>query len=112
MSLPIWWYRPWCKVNANDIFLAALLSRIDAILDVPRAVLVAELPLSASIREALLEGSNDIADVLKMSSLYEAGSWQECLQLASGYHISEAELAKMYLAAVRWAEQAVGHVGA
>jgi len=97
------------KVNANDMFLAALLSRIDAILGVPRAVLVAELPLSENIREALLEGSNDIADALEISSLYASGSWQECLRLASGYRISEAELAKMYLAAVRWAEQAVGH---
>jgi len=98
------------KVNANHVFLAALLSRIDAILGVPRAVLVAELPLPSAVREALLEASNDIADALEISSLYEAGSWQECLGLASGYHIGEAALAKMYVAAVRWAEQAVGHI--
>ena len=98
------------KVNANELFLAGLLSRIDAILGLPRTVLVEELPLLDSIRRALLDGDNRIADALKISSLYEAGSWQECQSLASRYAIREAELAEIYLAAIRWGEQAVGQV--
>lgn len=65
------------RQQASAAFLAGMLSLVDAMLDADLEYLLNELPLSASIREALLAQKGKLADALALCSHIERGEWDK-----------------------------------
>ncbi len=68
--------------HANDLFLLGLLSVMDAILDQPLAVILAELPVRREIKEALLARSGLYRDMLDVATAHERADWEAISVLA------------------------------
>jgi EAL and modified HD-GYP domain-containing signal transduction protein len=60
-------------------FLVGLLSSLDAIMQAPLSDIVAQLPLTSTVRDALLNYAGEIGQVLRAVLAYEAGDWNTVL---------------------------------
>jgi c-di-GMP-related signal transduction protein len=97
------------KVNlarrADDLFLMGMLSLIDAILDRNLAEILAELPISKDIKEALLGEENQFRSVYDYILAYECGDWQKALDNATKLSIVDEDIPSIYLKSVDWVQQ-------
>jgi EAL and modified HD-GYP domain-containing signal transduction protein len=87
-----------------ELFLAGLLSTVDALTDRPLVEALAPLAVAPSIREALLEGAPPLGDALRIVIGFERGRWSVVEKLCAQYGAGEEEVARMYGEAVLWAE--------
>ncbi|HJN93779.1 MAG TPA: HDOD domain-containing protein [Dehalococcoidia bacterium] len=87
------------------VFLAGLLSRLDAILGLPRENVADGLPLNADVRDALRSRAGEIGALLQCAEAYEHGRWPEAARIAEGFGLKLAQLADHYHAAVLRAER-------
>jgi EAL and modified HD-GYP domain-containing signal transduction protein len=106
----------WCESinmaglpNADSRFLLGLLSLSDAVMDRPMRDVLAELPVSASLSDGLIERSGPCGSALKMLEAYETGSWYVMVGLASELGASPDEVAAKYLNALGWAHRVFAH---
>jgi len=88
--------------QAMSAFMAGLFSLIDVILDRDMEVLLAQIPLSSSINQALLENSGPYYTMLASVKSLESSSWLPFKQAARDLEIEEEELHQHYLEAVKW----------
>ncbi|MCS4504467.1 HDOD domain-containing protein [Arhodomonas aquaeolei] len=65
------------RADPDRAFFAGLLRHMDALLDIPRETLLAEIDIGTEIREALEGGHNDVGDVLGKVCLFVDGRWTE-----------------------------------
>ena len=89
-------------------FTLGLFSTLDVLMDRPLAEVVAELPLGADLRAALLERSGVLGELLDCVVAYEACDWPK----ARLKDLTTAQIRDAYLDAVEWAEQAAVGAGA
>jgi EAL and modified HD-GYP domain-containing signal transduction protein len=86
-------------------FLVGLLSRMDDLLGLSMEAVLERLPVSADVRNALLQGTGPHAPVLRLAAAYERGDWAE---VEAGDHVAvalRAELAGLYADAALWAAE-------
>ena len=88
--------------HANDLFLMGLLSVMDAILDQPLETVLAELPVSREIKDALLAGKGVYCGLLEIAVAHERADWDKVSSLARETRISEEQISAMYVEAVDW----------
>jgi c-di-GMP-related signal transduction protein len=88
--------------ESSDLFLTGLFSLLEAILDSPMPVILADIPLSQEIQNALLGGDNLHGQVLKLCTAYEQGRWEACAGMCTDLGIPEAKLPDLYLSSVEW----------
>jgi EAL and modified HD-GYP domain-containing signal transduction protein len=81
-------------------FLLGLLSRMDALLGMPKAELLERLPVSAELRHALVDGTGPDAAILALADDYERADWHAVE--AQAPHL---ELSALYTEAVTWATE-------
>lgn len=82
----------------DSYFLVGLFSVLDALLDAPMEDVVAELPLSDELRQALLTRSGPIGSTLASVLAYERAAWED-VDLPG---LEPAVVAGAYLDAVEW----------
>jgi c-di-GMP-related signal transduction protein len=92
--------------EAAEYFLLGLCSVLDALLDRPMEEMIEGLPLSATVRGALLGEQNAARLVLDTVTAYERGSWDEAITLAHRAGIQPDRLPAAYADALRWAREA------
>jgi EAL and modified HD-GYP domain-containing signal transduction protein len=85
--------------QASAYFTAGLFSVLDAILDTPMEQLVASLPLSRAIGQALVAREGQLGEMLEITMAYERCEWAE----VGGDRLTLADVRDAYLEAVRWA---------
>ncbi|HLJ04052.1 MAG TPA: HDOD domain-containing protein [Solirubrobacteraceae bacterium] len=90
------------EVAGDEMFLIGLLSLADALLDVPLAVVLDELPLADHLAAALLERSGPAGAILDAVISYEVGSFE-----ASSVQAHRGTVADAYLDGLRWARESV-----
>ena len=90
--------------NESELFTLGLFSLIDAILDDSMESLMEKLPLSESIKKALVEGEGELAGFVNLVSCYETGNWTGVSEMAAKIRVSEKKIPKCYMDAVGWAE--------
>ncbi|MCC6990065.1 MAG: EAL domain-containing protein [Acidobacteria bacterium] len=83
-------------------FLLGLCSLLDALLGLPMAEVVKELPLEDDLREALLGTVNRPRQVLDAVVHYEKGHWLEAAALESTLDLPDDALAMAYADALAW----------
>ena len=87
------------------MFLLGLCSLLDAILDRPLEEAIADLPLPADVKSALLGESNVPRQVLDVVIAYENGNWDEALDKARALGLAEDSPATVYSDALKWARE-------
>jgi c-di-GMP-related signal transduction protein len=89
----------------TELFLLGLCSLLDAILNRPLTDALADLPLSAEIRAALMGEANVARAVLDVVVAYESGDWDAALEKARGLGLPEDIAASAYADALNWARE-------
>lgn len=92
-------------VTEGQLFTVGLLSVADALLQTPLETVVEQLPLADEVAEALVNRAGAAGEILQSVLDYERGDLDaELLERQPG-------LARVYLTAVVWAEEALGSIG-
>ena len=94
-----------CGASGSEFFMLGLCSLLDAMLGRPMATAIADLPLSAPIRAALLGQSNLERSVLDAVVAYEHGDWDGALEAARRAGISSSHLPDAYAESLQWARE-------
>lgn len=90
--------------NGHDhYFTCGLLSVLDAFMDRPMEELLAQLPLSEELKQAILEQRGDAGAVLAETLAYERGEWHRL----AGRQIPASDYRDCYLQAVGWANESM-----
>jgi EAL and modified HD-GYP domain-containing signal transduction protein len=83
---------------ADTAFMAGLISGVADLLGLPHAAIAEQLPLSADIVAALVDGTGPLGEVLTVVNAYEKGDLAD---------VTAGDLAGRYLDAIRWSARAV-----
>ncbi|GLZ01450.1 HDOD domain-containing protein [Actinoplanes sp. NBRC 103695] len=85
--------------SADAAFMAGLVSGVAELLGTSSAHLAEQLPLSAEVADALVDGSGELGEVLRVVDAYDAGD------------TGGEELANAYMEAIRWSARATATPG-
>ena len=95
------------KKMKDTFFTAGLFSVIDALMDSSMEDIVVQLPLTADLRDALLEQKGIIGEALKCCIAFERADW-DAVQFQD---VDEATIQRAYFNAVIWSNDAMALVG-
>lgn len=87
-----------------DLFMTGMFSLVDGLLDRPLPVAVAEVPLSADAKAAILGELNPPGLVLQAVIAYERGHWEHLFGIADQLQVDGADVKHCYMAAVEWVD--------
>ncbi len=88
--------------KSSELFLVGLFSMIDALLDRRMEDVLAHLPLSRDIADALLGKPGALYDILQLVRFYEKGDWESVSQYAKDLALDESTIAEAYIKAAKW----------
>jgi EAL and modified HD-GYP domain-containing signal transduction protein len=88
----------------GEFFTLGMFSLIDAIVDQPMENVMATLPLSQSIKDALVRRKGPLVGYLALVECYEKGQWPLVSRLAKALKIEQSRLPAIYLQSVEWAD--------
>jgi EAL and modified HD-GYP domain-containing signal transduction protein len=89
---------------AGDLFLLGLLSLLDAMLNMPMAQVLADLPVNDEIRNALNGQPSRFRAVFEVVLHYETGTWEQLEKSAHAAGVNEAIIPEIYSNALAWAD--------
>jgi c-di-GMP-related signal transduction protein len=92
------------KELSADAFMMGMFSLLDCFLNRPLAEILEELPVSASVRDALLGADNTLGNVYELIVSYEKGRWSNLSYCAAKCNIEEEEIPGLYLQSLQWTE--------
>lgn len=90
--------------NTKSFFTAGLFSNLDAIISIPMESLLDELPLSDTIKAAILYGEGDIGAALQCAIHYENSRWEEI----GSYPLPISAIVSSYIDSLDWTNQIMG----
>ncbi len=92
--------------KCSDVFFLGMFSLIDALTGCRMADMLAELPLPAAIKDALLDvgEQNCLHYLYRLILAYERGEWSRIPALLAAMGIDEQDVPAAYLKAVEWAD--------
>lgn len=85
-----------------ELFTLGMFSLIDAIVDQSMESVMASLPLSHDIKNALIHRKGPLAGYIALVECYEKGHWPWVARLADALEIEESRLPALYLQSVEW----------
>ena len=91
-----------CAEHAERFFTAGMLSMADVLLDLPLDRVVAELPLSADIADALVSGTGEIGSILTSVIAYERAHFDGLSALDT---VARRDVAHSYVNAITFADE-------
>ncbi len=91
--------------GASEFFLLGLCSLLEGMLGMPQAEAVEQLPLSATVRGALMGEANVAKSVLDSVIAYERGEWDEAAKTAQTAGLDPDRLSIAYADALKWARE-------
>ena len=86
----------------SDLFLAGLLSTLDALLDRPMDAILTQLSVTEEIRSALTGGGTPLGDTLQLAVSYDRADWDRVAELAPRFKMPAPVLPAAYRHAVEW----------
>ena len=87
-----------------ELFTLGLFSILDALLGVPMAEAVDDLPLTSELVQVLVHGRGPLAPYLALANRYHAGDWARVAPLVRRLKLDERRLPRHYREAVGWAD--------
>ncbi|MBN1101889.1 MAG: HDOD domain-containing protein [Deltaproteobacteria bacterium] len=92
------------EVDSSELFTLGLFSLIDAIMDNSMEQLMGKLPLSASIKDALVSGKGRLSEYLRLVIGYERADWEKVSECAQTLSIPGDHLPAHFTQALAWAD--------
>jgi EAL and modified HD-GYP domain-containing signal transduction protein len=92
--------------NDDSFYLIGLFSVLDAFMDMPMNQILANIPLSENVIEALINHRGKLGIVLIVVLAIEQGNWDLALQLG----IKHATLRNMYVESIKWATELTNEI--
>lgn len=89
----------------SDLFLMGLLSMIDAILELPMATILENIPLDSETKGALLGNESKMPPLYQLMVARESGDWRSASVHAAELGLKESDVAQAYWQAIQWARQ-------
>ena len=99
---------PTVGAGESDLFLMGLLSLMDAILEIPMARVLENVPVDQESKAVLLGGTSRLSPFYQLMLAQESGAWETAHKLARQLNLSESEVAEKYWEAMQWARQVSG----
>lgn len=96
----------------TDLFLAGMLSILDAILGKPLPLILQELRVSSRISSALTESAGPLHPALAAVMSMETGDWERIDAAAAAAELRSQDLEAAYLESVQWAHTISSHLTA
>ncbi|WP_105213691.1 EAL and HDOD domain-containing protein [Pseudoalteromonas sp. T1lg22] len=93
------------QIDSERAFLTAIMSLLDAILDLSMNEVVERLPLADDIKEALLHGKGELGDYLALVEQYEHAQWQEANATIDKMKLDAKRVPDAYHEAILWAQE-------
>jgi EAL and modified HD-GYP domain-containing signal transduction protein len=93
------------KNEEFDLFMVGLLSAVDAILDRPMLEVLADLPLSADVKGALMGKKDGYGRVLGLALAYERAEWDRLPAVMGTLSLDVTKLPGFYKEALSWVSQ-------
>jgi len=87
--------------DSQPFFTSGLFSILDAMTNSTMENVLVKLPLGDDLREALLERTGEIGEVLECTLAYERGEWSRVAYA----NLSRAQIKRAFLEAVAWVER-------
>ena len=91
--------------DTSMAFLTGMLSLIDAILGETMAEVMDKLPLSSEIKDALVKGEGQLAQLINIVKCYETTNWDGASAELDQLAIDEANVPEIYRSSVQWANE-------
>ena len=91
--------------DGSEFFMLGLCSLLHVMLGRPMAAAIADLPISAPVREALLGQSNVERGILDAVISYEQGDWRGAMDAAQEAGASPLRLSEAYAESLQWARE-------
>lgn len=92
------------SAEPSELFTLGLFSLIDAIMDDSMENLMAQIPLSSKLKEALISKNGDLSNYLTLVESYERGNWDEIKKATDTMGIDEDDLPRQYMESLSWAD--------
>jgi EAL and modified HD-GYP domain-containing signal transduction protein len=90
--------------SKNDLFLMGLLSVMDAILEIDMTSLLAQIPVDADIKSALLGQTSNLRPLYRLMRAQESGEWEHVTELTAQLKLSEGDAGETWWEALTWAQ--------
>lgn len=91
------------KDNYFDFFLTGMFSSIDCLLNKDMKEVLASLPLTPQVEDALLGRDNELSNVLELAQLIEKGDWDSLEDHPLASQIEKSRLSSLYIHSLKWA---------
>ncbi|WP_243363360.1 EAL and HDOD domain-containing protein [Fundidesulfovibrio terrae] len=88
-------------LSADALFLVGLFSKIDTILDMPLEEILAQLPLSSGVKNAILDKDHPCHRILEFIDSIEAGDWDATEKYAASLDLDVKHVGDAYLEALK-----------
>jgi c-di-GMP-related signal transduction protein len=96
---------PKVQLGDSDLFLMGLLSLMDAVLELPMAKVLEQLPVDQEIRAVLSGGTSRLRPVYQLMLARESGEWKDTAELTRKLQLTESDVSDVYWQAVQWARE-------
>ena len=97
------------RAHSDDAFLAGILSLLDALLGMPLADILKNLPVSEAIRQGVLDRAGELGHLLVLAELVEKTDIAAIeAQLAMLPYLDAATVNEAYTSAIEWASSITG----
>lgn len=93
------------RSDSSTAFLIGLLSLIDAILDERIDLVLESLPLAPAIKEPLLTGKGEMAELIKLVSAIERADWDKSDVIIEQLSLNKEQTTQAYTDALHWADE-------
>lgn len=93
------------KDNISSAFLVGMLSLVDAMLDASIEDLIGNMPLSDSIKKALLTKTGWLAEAVSICEIIEKGEWVKLDKACVVMELEYDEVVSAYLDSAIWAQE-------
>ncbi len=92
----------------SDLFLMGMLSVMDAILEMPMAKVLEQVPVDQETKSVLSGAASPLRPVYQLMLARESGEWNQMADLTHQLGLNESEVAEAYWQAMQWARQLNG----
>lgn len=89
----------------QELFMTGMFSLLDTMVGRPMTDLLADIPLTAEIKAALLGGESPYKDVLEMVMAFETGDWAYITKMAKTHGVEDDLLVEFQQEAFGWADE-------
>lgn len=97
--------------HAEELFLMGMFSLLDVIMSLPFSAILADLPLSADVKNVLVGKPSRFRPIYDSMLAYERAGWEQAARGAQQMGLTGELLAESYLSSVAWADQQVAGDG-